>query len=267
MRRRVLVRVFGWNAVQTRRREAQDLHHHRHRVGRVLPAARPGARAADRLDLVQLFGRHLAGTIGAHRLKDRHDRGVALALVHARVDRAVVEDQSGPVEAAKGDCRARDRLVAAHQADDAVEHVAADAQLDRVGDDLATDERGLHALGAHGGPVRNGDGAELHRRAPRRANACLDVLRQPALVVVARHRLDPGRCDTDERSGQVLVVEADGLEHAARRGAVGTVGQGRAVALVRVAGQVVGQRARGVVRHRGCSPRGLDAGCFGRSQV
>ena len=38
-----------------------------------------------------------------------------------------------------------------------------------------------------------------------------------ALVQVARHRLDPGRGDADERLRQVLVGEADRLEHRARR--------------------------------------------------
>ena len=51
----------------------------------------------------------------------------------------------------------------------------------------------LHALGAHRHAVADADGVELHRRAAGRADAGLDVFGQPALVVVARHRLDPGR--------------------------------------------------------------------------
>ena len=52
-------------------------------------------------------------------------------------------------------------------------------QLDRVGDDLAADERGAHALGAHGDAVGHRDGVELHRRAAGRADAILDVLGEP----------------------------------------------------------------------------------------
>ena len=102
----------------------------------------------------------------------------------------------------------RDRLVAADEADEAVEQVAARDELDRVRDDLAADERGLHALGAHRHAVADRDRAELHRRAARRADALLDELRQPPLVEVAGHRLDPGRRDADDRLGQVVVGEA-----------------------------------------------------------
>ena len=107
----------------------------------------------------------------------------------------------------------RDRLVAAHEADEAVEQVAARDELDRVRDDLAADQRGLHALGAHRHAVADGDRPELHRRPARRPDALLDELRQPPLVEVAGHRLDPGRRDADDRLGQVLVREAHGLEH------------------------------------------------------
>ena len=70
-------------------------------------------------------------------------------------------------------------------------------------------------------PSLTGDRVELHRRAAGGADAVLDVLGQPALVEVARHRLDPGRRDADDRLGEVLVREADGLEHGPRAGAVG----------------------------------------------
>ncbi len=56
------------------------------------------------------------------------------------------------------------------------------------------------------------------------------------------------------RPGDVRVREADGLEHAASGGAIRAVGQLGAVALVRIAGQVVGQGARRV-GHGPISPR------------
>ena len=98
-------------------------------------------------------------------------------------------------------------------------------ELDRVGHDLAADERGLHALGAHGHAVRHGDGVELHGRAARGPDALLHELRQTPLVEVAGHRLDPGRGYTDDGLGQVLVGEAHRLEHGSSAGAIGTVGQ------------------------------------------
>ena len=124
--RLVLGRVLGRDAVEPGRGEAEELGHHRHRVRRELAPARTGAGARCVLDLVQLLEADLAGPIGADRLEHRHDGRVALALVDARVDRAVVEDDARDVEAAERHDRAGGRLVAADEADEAVEEVARD---------------------------------------------------------------------------------------------------------------------------------------------
>ena len=68
-------------------------------------------------------------------------------------DRPVVEHQAGQVEPGQRHRGGRDRLVAADQAHQPVEQVAAGDQLDRVGDHLAADQRRAHALGAHRDPV------------------------------------------------------------------------------------------------------------------
>ena len=109
--------------------------------------------------------------------------------------------------------------------DEAVEEVAARHELDRVGHHLAADERGLHALGAHGDAVGHGDRVELHGRATGRADALLDRLRETTLVEVAGHRLDPGRGHADDGLGEVVVGEADGLEHGPGTRAVGPIGE------------------------------------------
>ena len=69
---------------------------------------------------------------------------------------------------------------------------------------------------------------------PACADALLHVPREHALVEVARHRLDPRRRDADERLREVVVGEADALQHRARRRAVDAVGEGGAVALRRM---------------------------------
>src|SRR5262249_41251348 len=55
------------------------------------------------------------------------------------------------------------------------------------------------------------------------ADAVLHVLREPAQVKVARHRLGPRVGDCNKRFLQVLVGEADRLEVGARGGAIRTV--------------------------------------------
>ena len=136
--------------------------------------------------------------------------------------------------------------------------MSADDQLDRVGDDLAADERRLHPLGSHRHAVADRDRVELHRGPAGRPDPGLDVLGQATLVVVARHRLDPVRRHPDERLGEVLVGEPDRLEHGARGCAVGAVGQRRGMAL---GGVGCGRRSRhlGLLVGRAVNGDGLRA--------
>ena len=242
--------VEGGDPVQPGGRDAEEVECHRHRVRRELPAARPGARAGDALERMHLGAAHRARRVRADRLEDVLDRDVRTLVAPGR-DRAVVERQTGQVEPGERHHGGRDRLVAADEADEAVEQVPSRHELDRVGDHLARDERRAHALGPHRDAVGDGDRVELHRRPARLADAALDVLGERTLVQVARHRLDPARRDADDRTRQVLVGEAGALQHRARRRAVGAVGEGRAVALGRVGGTVVR-----VLGHVGPAPVG-----------
>ena len=170
--------------------------------------------------------------------------------------------------------------------DEPVEEVAAGDELDRIGHDLPAHERGLHALGAHRDAVRDRDRVELHRRPARGPDALLHERREAPLVEVAGHRLDPRGRDADDRLGEVLVGEADGLEHRARAGAVGAVGQrgGDGASPDRKVGRRAGWTSSGVsevvgrwdvgraapsVRARGArrSGRGYAIGVGGRSRV
>ena len=245
----VLARVLGRDAVEAGGGEAQRLQHHRHRIGGVLAAACTRAGARPVLDLVQLLERDLARPVRADRLVDADDVEL-LALVGARIDGAVVEDHGGQIESRRRHRCRRIRLVTADQADQPVEQMPARDQLDRVRHHLAADERGLHSLRAHGHAVRHGDRVELHRRSTGRADALLHELREPPLVVVAGHRLDPGRRDADDRLGEIVVREAHRLEHRAGAGALGAVCQRGGVALARVDRRVVGQGRSARVGHR-----------------
>ena len=152
----------------------------------------------------------LAGGVGAHGFEDILNGDVA-AVVAAGQNRAAVEDDARNVEPQQRHGGAGDGLVAGHQRHDAVEHVAARHQLDGIGDHFAADQRGLHALGAHGDAVADGDGVELHGRAAGGADAFLHLDGQLAQVVVAGHGFDPGVGDADDGLGKVVVGEPDGL--------------------------------------------------------
>src|SRR6185312_16145288 len=84
----------------------------------------------------------------------------------------------------------------------------------------------------------------------------LHPLCQLTLVEVAGHRLDPRRGDADEGLGEVVVGEADRLQHRARGGPVGAVGQRGAVALGGVGRTVVRVRRHGGLAYRAVTPSG-----------
>ena len=121
----------------------------------------------------------------------------------------------------------------------AVEQVAAGDQLDRVGDDLAADQRGLHALAAHRDAVGDRDGVELERRAAGLADAVLHVHGELAQVIVAGTNLDPGVGDADERLPQILVGQAGGAQHRPRRRPAGAVGQRGTAPFQRMSGHFI----------------------------
>ena len=132
-------------------------------------------------------------------------------------------------------------LVAASDGDQAVHPLPEGHQLDGVGDDLAADQRGFHALGAHGDAVADGDGAELERHALPGADALLGGLGETAQVDVAGSDVAGQVGDGDERLFHVLVGDAHGHQHGAG---------GRSL-------QVVGDLGAAVLGLRGLS----DSGC------
>ena len=240
-----LVGVSGGDAVQAGGGEADHLERHAHRVRGELAAAGARPWAGGVLKIPELLGGDLPGVVRADRLEDALHRHI-FPLIGAGKDRAVIEDESRNVQAAERHRGARAGLVAAGEADDAVEAVAHGDELDGVGDDLARDERGLHPFGAHCHAVGDGDGAELHWCAASASNAALHRLGQLALIQVARHRLDPGGGNANDWLGEIFVGEADRLQHRARWRAVWPIGHGGGMPLRWVARAVVR-----VLAHRG----------------
>ena len=135
-----------------------------------------------------------------------------------------VEEDAGQVEPGGRHQHARQRLVAAGQGDQAVEPLGVHHRLHRVGDDLAADQRGPHALVAHGDAVGDGDGHELEREPAGVADALLGPLGQPVEGEVARGDLVPGRGHADLRLVPVVVGHPDRPQHGPGRGPGGAVG-------------------------------------------
>jgi hypothetical protein len=107
-----------------------------------------------------------------------------LPLSAAGHDAAAIDEDGGAVEAGDGHHAAGHVLVAAADGDEAVEILAGDDGLDGVGDDLAGDQGVLHALGAHGDAVGDGDGVEDDALAAGAVDARLGVAREPSMCML-----------------------------------------------------------------------------------
>ena len=161
-----------------------------------------------------------AGADGLERVGDRH-----LPVPHvAGHDRPGVEEDGGQVEPRGGHQHPGQALVAAGQQHRAVEALGLHHGLHRVGDDLPADQRVVHPDVAHGDPVGDRDGAELHREAAGPVHALLRGDAEPLQRQVARGDLVPAGRDADLRLAEVLVAHADGAQHAAGRGPLQPVG-------------------------------------------
>ncbi len=152
-----LVRRHGGDAGDVDGRDAEELAGHGHGVGGELASAGSGAGAGGGFEGFELVVGDLAGGVGAHAFEDLQDGDLfdgAVGLGElAGGDGAAVEHEAGDVEAAEGHDGGGHVLVAAGDADEAVEGVGAGDEFDGVGDDFAGDEAGLHALRAHGDAV------------------------------------------------------------------------------------------------------------------
>src|SRR5205823_566469 len=98
------------------------------------------------------------------------------------------------------------------------------------------------------------------RGAARLANAVLDLRRECPQMEVARHRLDPGVGNGDDRLAQRLLVEPDALQVRACRRALRTLSQ-RAAAVLEIERPIGGGH-----RGRDCSEAWRLAGCLARAR-
>jgi hypothetical protein len=212
--------MCGRNIVQAHRRQAERGQHHRHRVGGELAAAGAGAGTGVFLHRRQLGVADLAGAVRADGFEHLLD-GDRMAVVRAVRDAAAVKRDGWDVESRHRHRRGGNGLVAAAQHHHRVQAVAVDGQLDRIGDDLAADQRGAHARGAHGDAVSHRDGVELDRRTAGGAHAGCGVFGQFAQVEVARADVGPRMHDRHQRLGDGLIVQSGSAQHRAGGSPVG----------------------------------------------
>lgn len=135
-------------------------------------------------------------------------------------DRAAINENGRTVHAGHRHHAAGHILVTATNRDEAVHAFAADDRLDRIGDDLAGNERVFHPFGAHGDAVGDGDGVENHPFTARGVRALGGLDGELVDVDIARSHFAPGGSDADLRLGEILLFESDSVEHRAAGRAV-----------------------------------------------
>ena len=195
---RVGVARIVWRRRAGRARQCQPdrLGNAGHRVGGEETAARTRRGASGAFELVQFLVGHPADAVRADTLIDIANRHVA-AMEAAGQDRAAIHENRRHVEPHHRHHQPGQRLVAPCQSDERVIAMAAHRQFDRVGDDLAADQRRLHPGMPHRDPVGDRDRRELTRRPARGRYALLRDLRLAGQRDVAGCGLVPGRRHAD----------------------------------------------------------------------
>lgn len=161
----------GGNRAVAGQRHAEHLGEAVHGVGREHARAGAAGRTGLVLKLEEGLRIDLARAKAAHALGDV-GVGEFAAAGAAREHRAARDHDARDVEAGGGHEQAGHVLVAGGHQHEAVERMRRGHRLDAVGDELARNERILHALVAHRQTVADGDGREDDGTPPPKATPC-----------------------------------------------------------------------------------------------
>ena len=124
----ILLRVHGRHTIESHRRQAEHLHHGRHRVRRILSAARTCSRTCHVLQLVQFLVCDLARRVRSHGFKNILDGHILPAITSGR-DRSSIKHEPGKIQPCQRHGRRRNRLVAADHAHHGVKQLSATDQF------------------------------------------------------------------------------------------------------------------------------------------
>ena len=197
-------------------RQPHRLGHHGHGVGGELSRAGADRRQAGPLDARERRLVDFAGHEAADRLVGiQHRQGLALEPAGQRA--AAIDEDRRHVAADHSHHHAGQRLVATAETDQGVIGEAVHHGLDRIGNQLAREQREFHALVVHADAVGNRNGREFPRRAAGLRDSGLggidlEIVGHVAGRLFALHADDP-----DHRLCERLVVQP----HRAHEGAVG----------------------------------------------
>ena len=210
---RRLVAADGVLRAGTGQAHAQRLNRGSHGVGRVHAAAGTGAGNRHFLDLLDLNLADIPPRVLTHGLEHGNDIGVA----GARPDGAAIDEDGRAIQPRHADQAARHVLVTTAHGHQAVKAFAAGHHFNGIGDHFPRHQRILHAFGAVGDAVGNGDRVENDALGAGGIRAFFGFNRQLVDVHVAGRDHRPGGGDADLRFLEVLVRETHCAQHGSSR--------------------------------------------------
>ena len=209
----------GGNRAVAGQRHAEHLGEAVHGVGREHARAGAAGRTGLVLKLEEGLRIDLARAKAAHALRDV-GVGEFAAAGAAREHRAARDHDARDVEAGGGHEQAGHVLVAGGHHHEAVERMRRGHRLDAVGDELARNERILHALVAHRQTVADGDGREDDGHTAAQGDALLHRVRNLVKKDVSRNDVVLRGDDADERALNLRIAETESLKKRALRSRV-----------------------------------------------
>ena len=141
--------------------------------------------------------------------------GAPAAVQRAGHHGAAGDKDGGDIHPGGGHEQAGDVLVTVGDHHQAVKLVGHGHGLSGVGNEITGDQGVLHTHMAHGDAVTHGDGRELHGSAPGGPDAGLDGLGDLIQIHMAGDDFVVGAHHTDERTLQLLLGVAQGIEQRA----------------------------------------------------
>ena len=210
--------VDGRHGAVARKGDPQGLAQTIHGVRREHARAAAAGGAGRVLEVGQLLFGHGAGGHLPRPVEERVQIGGALPVgARAGEHGAAGDEDRGHVRPQGPQDHAGNDLVAVRDAHQAVEGVPHDGAFHGIGNDLARDERVVHALMVHGDAVAHADGADFEGDAAGHVDAGLHGLGDLVEVGVTGNDVVARAQHRDEGAIHLLVGDAVRLEQAAVR--------------------------------------------------
>ncbi|MNC21731.1 hypothetical protein D3C75_697150 [compost metagenome] len=213
---------YGENGAVARQRKAQRLGQTVHGVRGEHPGTGAAGWTAVLFQFKQLIIIDFADLVSAYAFEYGSQGELFPLAVHTRFHRAAADKNRRDIDPQGAHHHARRDFITVGNADHAVEPVGGNNRFQGIGNDLAAWQGITHPDMSHGDPVIDADRIEFKRNAAGFADRFLDDFAEFLQMHVARHDVDIGVADRNERLAEILLFYACCPQKTAVRSAVKT---------------------------------------------